>query len=491
VAVAADVVGMTHHHTFVALSAAFAMTLSACVHDVADPEGHGDDAPELNFFGDEIVDHFTADDGLLISPPLSGSAPANQVALMGELSLVASNGVDSDEIPVVLVRAVGTSQWQEAEWTFAETNGESTLVAGRGVLDGEVDAVEIAIHEDSADFFTALTFAPAFIDTTEAIDAVSAEALEQSDALAPELAFVGVVPRNVWGARAHRCSTRDNGYSRVALHHSASNTGSDAFAAARQIQAYHMDGRGYCDAGYHFAVAQDGRVLELRPLPFRGGHTLNNNSNNVGVVFLGCFHSTCGNQQPTDALIGSGAGMLVMMNMMYGVPIISDRVRGHRDHSGAQTACPGNNLYARLGEIRQRALDQLNGGGGGGGDQPAPPPAPPPPSGCGIVGANTALAPGEGTHSCSGRFFFVHQTDGNVVLYDNGHAIWSTSTNGRSTSSLVMQGDGNVVLYSGSQALWSTGTNGHNGAVLAVQDDGNVVVYGPGNTPLWATGTNR
>jgi hypothetical protein len=482
---------MTHHHTSLALSTALAaltaLTNSACVHDVSDPEGHGDDAPELNFFGGEIADQFAADDGLLISPPLSATAPANQVALMGELSLVASNGVDSEELPVILVRAVGTTEWTEAEWTFVETNGQSTLVAGRGILDGEHDAVEVAIDEGAADVFAALTFSPAFIDVTDDIDTVSSE---QSDALAAELAFVGVVPRNVWGARAHRCSTRDNGYSRVALHHSAANTGSDAFAAARQIQAYHMDGRGYCDAGYHFAIARDGRVLELRPLPFRGGHTLNNNANNVGVVFLGCFHGTCGNQQPTEQLLASGGGMLVMMNLMYGVQINADRVRGHRDHSGAQTACPGNNLYPRLGEIRQRALNQINGGGGGGEPAPAPPPPPPPPAGCGIVAANTALARGEGRHSCSGRYHFVHQTDGNVVLYDNGQAIWATGTNGRSTSSLAMQGDGNVVLYSGSQALWNTGTHGHNGAILAVQDDGNVVVY-QGSTALWATGTNR
>jgi hypothetical protein len=476
---------MTYHHRSIALGTALAsLTITACVQDVSDPEGHGDDAPELSFVGHEIAERFAPDRGLLVSPPLGATAPANQVALMGELLLVASNGVASDELPQILVRAVGATEWTPAEWTFVETNGERTLVAGRGILDGAHDAVEVAIDERSAEVFAALTFSPAFIDTSGDIDVVSSE---QQEALAPELAYVGVVPRHVWGARAHRCSTRDNGYSRVALHHSAANTGSDAFAAARQIQAYHMDGRGYCDAGYHFAVARDGRVLELRPLPFRGGHTLNHNANNVGVVFLGCFHSTCGNQQPTEELLRSGAGMLVMLNLMYGVPVTSDRVRGHRDHSGAQTACPGNNLYSHLGEIRQRALSQINGSSGGG--DPAPPP-PPPPSGCGIVPANTTLARGEGRHSCSGRFHFVHQADGNVVLYDNGQAIWHTGTHGRSTSSLVMQGDGNVVLYSGSQALWSTGTHGHHGAVLAVQDDGNLVVYA-GSTALWATGTNR
>ena len=459
------------HHLLLTLPFA----LAACVHDVSGPEGHGDDAPELTVVGDELTDTFTRDDdGLLVSPALAALEPANQVAIMASLSA-------TDVLPALFVRALGSTTWREAEWTFVEGHAEGTLVAGRGLLDGEHDAIEVAIEAEDASAFATLTFSPAFAGD---IDTVSST---ESDALGPELAFVGVVPRSTWGARNHRCSTRDSGYSRVALHHTAQNTGNDAFAAARQIQAYHMDGRGYCDAGYHFGVAQDGRVLELRPLPFRGGHTANNNTSNVGVVFLGCFHASCGNQQPSAQLIASGAGTVAMMNLIYGVSIDADHVRGHRDHSGAQTACPGNNLYPRLEEIRARARDMRAG--------PPPPPPPPPapqPAGCGIVASNAQLARGEGRHSCSGRFLFVHQGDGNVVLYDGGAAIWSTGTHGRSTSVLAMQGDGNVVLYApNGTPLWSTGTHGNGGSVLAVQDDGNVVVYAPGPRAIWSTGTNR
>ena len=461
-----------------ALSLFPALALAACVHDVSDPEGHGDDSPELTVTGD-LGETFTSDGGLLVSPALASTEPANQVALMASIA-------SADALPALRVRAVGSSTWRDAEWTFVEAHAEGTLVAGFGALDGESDAVEVAVDEADAALFQTLTFSPAFVDDTGGDDGIEAASPEQGDALRAELAFVGVLPRSAWGARNHRCSTRDSGYSRVALHHTASFTGADAFAAARQIQAYHMDGRGYCDAAYHFGVAQDGRVLELRPLPFRGGHTRNNNANNVGVVFLGCFDAACGNQQPSAQLLESGAGTVAMMNLLYGVTINSDRVRGHRDHSGAQTACPGANLYPRLEQIRQRAREMRAGT-----NNPPPPQPAPQPAGCGVASANTSLARGQGARSCSGRYHFVHQTDGNVVLYDNNTALWHTGTHGRSTSSLVMPGDGNVVLYAASgAAIWSTGTHGNAGSVLAVQDDGNVVVYS-GSTALWATGTNR
>ncbi len=224
---------------------------------------------------------------------------------------------------------------------------------------------------------------------------------------------------------------------------------------------------------------------------------MNHNANNVGVVFMGCFDAACGNDRPTAALIEKGAGMVAMLSLLYGVRVDAANVKGHRDHSGAQTACPGAHLHPRLEEIRSRArqiLANLNR------PQPAPSqPAPPPPtgpapSGCGTLTANTQLLRGQQKTSCDGRVTLAHQGDGNVVVYDaarNGRAVWSTGTNGRATTTLVMQGDGNFVLYNGGTALWSSGTHGRPGSSVAVQNDGNVVVYAPGPRAIWATGTNR
>lgn len=112
-----------------------------------------------------------------------------------------------------------------------------------------------------------------------------------------------------------------------------------------------------------------------------------------------------------------------------------------------------------------------------------------------------ALGPGEFLLSEDGRFKFVMQGDGNLVLYKYGMAIWATNTAGFNgfqlytsmslglellhpttmrqftlwlpnyhemyrgqvnRSRLVLQNDGNVVLYRHGQAIWDTGTWHHN-----------------------------
>jgi hypothetical protein len=101
------------------------------------------------------------------------------------------------------------------------------------------------------------------------------------------------------------------------------------------------------------------------------------------------------------------------------------------------------------------------------------------------------LPSAESFWSCDGRFQLAMQTDGNLVLYFNGSALWSSNTAGTGASDAVMQDDGNFVLYTSSgTAVWSTATAGSGcGTYLAVQTDGNMVVYNGAGTSLWSTGT--
>ncbi|GAA3626734.1 hypothetical protein [Microlunatus ginsengisoli] len=101
------------------------------------------------------------------------------------------------------------------------------------------------------------------------------------------------------------------------------------------------------------------------------------------------------------------------------------------------------------------------------------------------------LLPGEAVHSADGRYTFVYQGDGNLVLYDGGHALWASNTYGRPAGVCVMQGDGNLVIYppNGGNAIWSSGTYGNPGSHLVVQGDGNVVIYQPNGHPIWSTNT--
>lgn len=108
---------------------------------------------------------------------------------------------------------------------------------------------------------------------------------------------------------------------------------------------------------------------------------------------------------------------------------------------------------------------------------------------CGRMDPGASLSRGQAVNSCDGRFRFVHQTDGNVVLYQGGTALWNTGTYNTSTTSLVMQGDGNLVLYGpGGSVHWASNTWGQPGASLAVQSDGNAVLY-RANAAIWATNT--
>lgn len=82
------------------------------------------------------------------------------------------------------------------------------------------------------------------------------------------------------------------------------------------------------------------------------------------------------------------------------------------------------------------------------------------------------------------------QGDGNLVLYSNFAARWSSNTPSNPNSRLVMQSDGNLVLYSSTgRPLWASGTDGNPGAYVVLQGDGNLVVYSSSAQPLWATYT--
>jgi tyrosinase len=100
------------------------------------------------------------------------------------------------------------------------------------------------------------------------------------------------------------------------------------------------------------------------------------------------------------------------------------------------------------------------------------------------------LGPGQSISSADGRCTFVYQSDGNLVLYGPGGAMWASGTDGSPVGAAIMQGDGNLVIYGpGSHYVWDSATDQNPGSHLVVQNDGNAVIYRPDGTPVWATGT--
>lgn len=98
----------------------------------------------------------------------------------------------------------------------------------------------------------------------------------------------------------------------------------------------------------------------------------------------------------------------------------------------------------------------------------APPKAPLITTGCGsggtgtIVASGTTLSPGDTYYSPNCSYWLSMQTDGNLVFYYSGGALWSSQTNGQSGDYAVMQGDGNLAVYSGGQWQWQAGTFDYN-----------------------------
>ena len=105
------------------------------------------------------------------------------------------------------------------------------------------------------------------------------------------------------------------------------------------------------------------------------------------------------------------------------------------------------------------------------------------------MGVNRVLRRGMNLKSSDGRYQWVLQTDGNLVLYGpSGRPIWA---NGRFTTQFViMQGDGNMVGYTDAGGVtWATNTAGTGTANrLVIQSDGNAVIYA-GSRAVWATNT--
>lgn len=107
-------------------------------------------------------------------------------------------------------------------------------------------------------------------------------------------------------------------------------------------------------------------------------------------------------------------------------------------------------------------------------------------------GHNRALRRGMAVRSADGRYLFAMQTDGNLVLYGpSGRALWATSwrtSAWQQQEFVIFQSDGNLVTYGSGRAIWASNTAGRGGNHFEVQSDGNLVVYA-NSTPLWASNT--
>jgi len=104
---------------------------------------------------------------------------------------------------------------------------------------------------------------------------------------------------------------------------------------------------------------------------------------------------------------------------------------------------------------------------------------------------NQEFQQGQWLESSNGEFTVDMQTDGNLVEYQGGTAIWATGTSGADVG--VMQSDCNFVVYTASGfgqpsgALYTTGSGGdpNAGCTFSVAPDGSLSVATSAGTVRW------
>jgi len=174
-----------------------------------------------------------------------------------------------------------------------------------------------------------------------------------------------IVPRAAWGANPNPtpAGTIAVPTAELWLHHTAS-TGLHGPAGMRALQANAIRG-GYADLEYTFIVDNPTPTIYESRGPGRNtAATYMHNERSSALCVMGNFQ---GPDHPSQPLVDTLAQLVAFGHERGWWPA---QITGpHRAASGNSTACCGDNLVAKIGEINQKATA---------GPAPSPPPAPGP-----------------------------------------------------------------------------------------------------------------
>ncbi|MFD1827265.1 Ig-like domain repeat protein [Mumia zhuanghuii] len=231
---------------------------------------------------------------------------------------------------------------------------------------GPSDAVQVKVATSDGD-------APADVQV-DLLDLGSTTTKEAKPLAAAEAAtpMPTIRSRATWGAdeRIRDKSAPDYGKVQGAVvHHTAgsnSYTQAEVPSVIRAIYAYHVKALKWRDIGYNVVVDKWGRAWEGRwgglTRNVVGAHALNNNTTTFGVSVLGNFESAAASSAVVETVSRVIAWKFSLNHVVptgtrtfttnRGKKVVKPKIVGHRDVG--QTACPGRNLYAKMGTIRTR-----------------------------------------------------------------------------------------------------------------------------------------
>ena len=137
----------------------------------------------------------------------------------------------------------------------------------------------------------------------------------------------------------------------IVIHHTGF-PGVDKDSTAAAIHKYHQEHNGWAGIGYHYLIRKDGMIEQGRQPGKVGAHAQDNNETSIGVCLAGNFEIG----KPTEQQMAAVKELCYWLCRKYGLDSMKKGVIvGHRDLN--DTACPGKNLYKKLGEIRRFAYD--------------------------------------------------------------------------------------------------------------------------------------
>jgi len=277
---------------------------------------------------------------------------------------------ESDEKPTVLFRFFNNngiwSDWQNGK-VFHESNTNRWLASNISQIATESIQFEFQINVNNSDI--RIIEQGIFPVDKE----IKSESTVRPRIFPTEIPKPTIITRQDWGARPPKRTTPIYNYEYLTIHHAAGWAASnltEGKQAVKEIQDFHMDGRGWDDIAYHFLVDDAGNIYQGRPETLRGAHTLNWNDYNIGLCVLGCFdppyEASAGipchqhlTQKAHDAIVHLFAWLIETYNYPN-----ADLLKGHRDYYDyAHTSCPGQNIHQLLPELRNEINEFVNFGG--------------------------------------------------------------------------------------------------------------------------------
>ncbi len=101
------------------------------------------------------------------------------------------------------------------------------------------------------------------------------------------------------------------------------------------IRDWHVNGRGWSDIGYHYVIYLDGTVHPGRPIERSGAHTKGQNSNSIGICYIGGLGQS---MKPKDTRTPEQKESLLLLLKTLKKMHPEATIHGHNEFSAK--ACP-------------------------------------------------------------------------------------------------------------------------------------------------------